>query len=63
MSDDVLTPEEAAEILRVHPETIMRRLRKGEIPAAKIGKQWRISRKTIDRMLRGEDPREEEKTE
>jgi len=61
MSDSALTPEQVAELLNVTRETIYRKLRKGEIPAARVGKVWRISRETIDRMLRGENPREDRK--
>lgn len=37
------TPEEVAAILRVDKETVMRRLRKGEMPGFKVGKFWRIT--------------------
>jgi len=54
MVDDVLTIEEAAELLKLHDQTIYRKVRSGEIPAARIGRRWRISRDVIERMLRGE---------
>lgn len=52
--EQMLTPEEAAAYLRVNPQTIYRRLRKGELPGAKIGQQWRIRKIDLDAYLRGE---------
>ncbi|WP_460331335.1 helix-turn-helix domain-containing protein [Thermus oshimai] len=37
-----LTPEELADILRVHPETIRKSIRQGKIHAQKVGRLWRI---------------------
>ncbi len=37
-----LTPEELADILRVHPETIRKSIRQGRIRAQKVGRLWRI---------------------
>ncbi len=41
---DLLTAAETAEILRLNPQVLLRKLQSGEIPAYKIGKDWRISR-------------------
>jgi len=42
------TVEEAAEILRAHPETIRRMARKGEIPGVvQLGNTWRIPRSFV----------------
>jgi excisionase family DNA binding protein len=41
---DLLTVEEAAEILRVTPKTIREWIRKGDLVGLKFGKQWRIRR-------------------
>jgi len=41
---DLLTATETAEILRLNPQVLLRKLQSGEIPAYKIGKDWRISR-------------------
>ena len=46
---DVLTLEEVAEYLRVHPTTIYRLLKKHKIPAFKIGSEWRFNIASIDR--------------
>jgi excisionase family DNA binding protein len=44
----VLTLEEVASYLRVHPSTIYRLLRKRQLPAFKLGSDWRFNRESID---------------
>jgi len=46
--DKVLTVIEVAEYLHVHPSTIYRLLRKREIPAFRVGSDWRFNRESID---------------
>lgn len=41
--EEFLTVDEAAERLKVNKVTIYRMARKGQIPAVKFGKVWRIS--------------------
>lgn len=41
--EDWLTPEEAAKILRVSKDTIVRQCEKHKLPAVKLGSIWRIS--------------------
>ena len=48
-TDEVLTVEEVARYLRVHPMTVQRWCRVGELPAAKIGRAYRIKRGDLDR--------------
>ena len=51
--DDVLTPKEAAQILRLNLETVRRLLREGLLPGRKVGlRQWRIRRVDLDEYLR-----------
>ena len=40
--DEMLTPKEVAEYLKVPIETIWRWCREGTLPAVKIGKYWRV---------------------
>lgn len=49
---ETLTPEEAAAILRVNPQTVYRALRAGKLPGAKVGAQWRILRADLEEYLR-----------
>jgi len=48
----LLTIGEAAEYLRFHPSTVYRLARRGELPAVKVGKQWRLDRETLEGWLR-----------
>jgi excisionase family DNA binding protein len=52
-SNDVwLTPEELADLLRVHRQTIYRELRAGNLPdVIKIGNQWRIPKNAALKAL------------
>lgn len=46
-NDEVLNAQEAANFLGAHVETIRRLARKGDIPAFKIGKDWRFRREVL----------------
>jgi excisionase family DNA binding protein len=45
----ILTLENVADYLRVHPSTIYRMLKKKQLPAFKIGRDWRFHRESLDR--------------
>jgi excisionase family DNA binding protein len=45
----ILTLSSVAEYLRVHPSTIYRLLRKKQLPAFKLGRDWRFKLECIDR--------------
>ncbi|HZQ17873.1 MAG TPA: helix-turn-helix domain-containing protein [Terriglobales bacterium] len=40
--EPLLDTEEAAKLLRIHPKTLRRSARLGEIPATRIGRLWRF---------------------
>lgn len=46
--DEVLTVDEVAGYLRVHPITVQRWCRTGDLPAAKIGRAYRIKKSDFD---------------
>lgn len=46
-TDQILNAQEAAEFLGAHIETIRRLARRGGIPAFKVGKDWRFSKKDL----------------
>jgi excisionase family DNA binding protein len=48
---EILTIVQAAEFLQFHPDKVYRLVRSGEIPASKIGKEWRIRRADIEALL------------
>ncbi len=47
----IMTPKEAAKYLGFHLVTIYRLLKKSEIPATKIGGQWRFKKDILDDWL------------
>ena len=51
MTTEVLDIEEVAKLLHVNEWTIYRLLKKGKIPAFKVGKQWRFKRDILERWM------------
>jgi excisionase family DNA binding protein len=51
MPNEVMTIEEAASFLRVSKNTVYGYVRRGIIPARKIGKVWRLSRVALEAWL------------
>jgi excisionase family DNA binding protein len=49
---DVMTLDQTAEYLHLHPVTLRNKARKGEIPGTKIGRQWRFLKEQLDAWLR-----------
>ena len=49
----IMTVEDVAEYLQVHPSTIYRLLKRKRIPAFKLGSDWRFNRESIDRWRIG----------
>jgi excisionase family DNA binding protein len=47
----VLTALELAEFLRIHPTTVYKLAKKGELPAFKVGGDWRFNRASIEKWL------------
>ena len=45
----ILTLENVAQYMRVHPSTIYRLLKRRQLPAFKVGRDWRFNRESIDR--------------
>ncbi|HXW85565.1 MAG TPA: helix-turn-helix domain-containing protein [Candidatus Binataceae bacterium] len=48
MSSRVLTVQEVSSYLRVHPSTIYRMLKKNQLPAFRVGSDWRFTVEAID---------------
>lgn len=44
----VMTVKELSNYLRVHPSTIYKLLRRGELPGFRIGTDWRFNAEVID---------------
>ena len=47
----VLTVTEVSDYLRLHPSTIYRMLKKHQLPAFRVGADWRFSVEALDNWL------------
>jgi excisionase family DNA binding protein len=51
IGERLLTLRDAAEILRLHPRTVRKYVRCGEIQGRVIGGRWRFRREDVDRFF------------
>lgn len=49
--DEVLTPDEAARLLKVSKKTLLRHAREGQVPGTKLGRVWRFRRSELLALL------------
>jgi len=47
VEDEILTAEEAAELLRVGLATLLKESRLGRLPGVKVGREWRYSKQAL----------------
>jgi excisionase family DNA binding protein len=50
-SETYFTLDEAASILKLHPQTLRRWIRQGRLFARRVGKQFRLRREDIERAV------------
>ena len=48
---EIMTPEQAADYLQVNRETVYRYIREGRLVASRLGRAYRIPRKSLDLLL------------
>jgi excisionase family DNA binding protein len=53
---ELYTTAEAAEILRMKPDSIARKIKRGQLAAVKVGKQWLIRKDTLEALLQPPAP-------
>jgi excisionase family DNA binding protein len=51
--EHLLDSEEAATLLKIHPKTLQRMARRGEVPAIQIGKLWRFQASALNAWMQG----------
>ena len=49
--DDIMTVEEVAKFLKLQPQTVYKWAQEGQIPGAKLGKEWRFRRHILEEWL------------
>ena len=52
--EPLLSTDEAAQLLRMHPKTLQAMARAGQVPCAKIGKQWLFRASLLDEWVNGQ---------
>jgi excisionase family DNA binding protein len=50
MSDKVYTVEQFAELVKLHPKTVLRFIKEGRVRAVKVGRSYRILRSELEIM-------------
>jgi excisionase family DNA binding protein len=48
---DIMTLEEVAKYLKLQPQTVYKWAQEGQIPGAKLGKEWRFRRRILDEWI------------
>jgi excisionase family DNA binding protein len=51
MQDEILTLPEVAQLLKVAEKTVYTMAQKGQLPAFKVGGQWRFKRGDLDQWI------------
>lgn len=52
-AEKLLTPEDAAKVLLVKPETVREWLRTGKLKGVKMGRLWRVRESDLETFLKG----------
>jgi excisionase family DNA binding protein len=52
--EELFTPQEVAQKLKIDMSTVYRWIREGRLKAVKIGHFWRISESELSRLLKGD---------
>lgn len=47
---EILKPAEVAEFLCIHKNTVYKLIKRGDLPAFRVGKSWRISRQDLSSL-------------
>src|SRR5687768_14124320 len=49
--DEIMTLEEVAKYLKLQPQTVYKWAQEGQLPGAKLGKEWRFRRSLIEEWV------------
>ena len=49
--DEIMTTQEVARLLKLHPITVINRCKDGTLPGYKLGSVYRFTRKDVERLL------------
>jgi excisionase family DNA binding protein len=51
MCEPLITADQAAALLKLHPKTVKRLAQVGELPGMKIGRVWRFRESSLDAWM------------
>jgi excisionase family DNA binding protein len=51
LETEIMTLEEVAQFLQLQPQTVYKWAQEGQIPGAKLGKEWRFRRSVLDEWV------------
>jgi excisionase family DNA binding protein len=54
--DDILTLKEGAQYLKVSQQVLRHLIRTNQIPAKRVGRQWRLLKQSLDKYIQAEEP-------
>jgi excisionase family DNA binding protein len=54
---EFLTASQVGEILHMRPDSVVRKIKRGDIPAVKVGVKWLIRREDVEALLQPEEAR------
>jgi excisionase family DNA binding protein len=57
VGEEILTTQEVADLLKLHPKTVNKLAKSGRVPAYRIGRQWRFRKSEILKLLEKTTPR------
>jgi len=60
-SSKIMTVKELADYLKVHASTVYRQLKLGQLPAFKVGSDWRFNQDSIERWVKEQERAEQHK--
>ena len=61
MEEKILTPDQVAQKLQVHPFTVLKFIKQGKLKASKLGRVYRIRGSDVDQFLDDQLTRQEER--
>jgi excisionase family DNA binding protein len=55
VGEEILTTQEVADLLKLHPKTVNKLAKSGRVPAYRIGRQWRFRKSEVIKLLQKKD--------
>jgi excisionase family DNA binding protein len=53
---ELLTTSQVAELLHIRPDSVVRKIRQGEIEAVRVGHRYLVRRETLEALLQPSTP-------